>query len=434
MQKLVKTIFILAVVIFSSFYSVQTIGAISNLGLVVQVCKTQNNPADCTLLSGTNHASLFKELDILPGNTTNRWIKVTNLSGGQRQIAVAVNGHNSTCPSANGVLSDVLQLTIKENSSQLYRDSLTNFYTAGEKYLSPIESSSTNTYEFSVFFNPTARDNNYQGCTTNFNFDIGFWGESISQEITPPGSGGGGGAVFIAGLIISGENASPVQTNSVTINWQTNQDATSRVIYSAGSESHNLQWTIPPNYGYAHSTAENSDKSTGHSVTITGLSASTTYYFRCVSHASPDTISPEHTFTTLASQAGNGQSGSQQGGQQGNNTSTATGTAGQPGQKTAGQTNGGFNQGGSATSSQGGSNATSGEQGGVAQNAASGSGQRTVAQKTLNSLLAAIGSFWGNLNQSFILLFIVILCLIILSIICIREWILFYRRRKKEKK
>ena len=57
----------------------------------------------------------------------------------------------------------------------------------------------------------------------------------------------------------------------------------------------------PPNYGYAFSTPEqNQDpKVTFHTVRIDGLAPGTTYYYRCVSQASPPTISREHSFTTL---------------------------------------------------------------------------------------------------------------------------------------
>ena len=114
-----------------------------------------------------------------------------------------------------------------------------------------------------------------------------------------------GGAVFIAGLQIYNERVSDVGTTDVTIIWDTNLESTSRVIYSSSDESYVFDWTNPPNYGYSHSTPEYNTPAnlygvTGsHTVHITGLSMGTTYYYRCVSHTSPDeTITVEHSFTT----------------------------------------------------------------------------------------------------------------------------------------
>jgi len=108
-----------------------------------------------------------------------------------------------------------------------------------------------------------------------------------------------GGAVFIAGLEIYDEAASGISENSVTITWRTNLDSTSRVIYSPYGFPHLLEINNPPNYGYVFSTIEDSAKVTGHTVVIIGLSTGTTYYYRCVSHTSPDeTITVEHSFTT----------------------------------------------------------------------------------------------------------------------------------------
>ena len=108
-----------------------------------------------------------------------------------------------------------------------------------------------------------------------------------------------GGAVFIAGLEIYDEAASGISENSVTITWRTNLDSTSRVIYSPSGFPYLLKPNEPPNYGYVFSTIEDSAKVTSHTVVITGLSMGTTYYYRCVSHTSPDeTITVEHSFTT----------------------------------------------------------------------------------------------------------------------------------------
>jgi len=88
----------------------------------------------------------------------------------------------------------------------------------------------------------------------------------------------------------------PSETGA-TIVWNTNHPSTSRVIY--GTVSHPILGDAP-NYGYANSTVEKDDslKVTSHTVTITGLTAGTTYYYRAVSHGSPEAVGVEKSFTT----------------------------------------------------------------------------------------------------------------------------------------
>jgi hypothetical protein len=123
--------------------------------------------------------------------------------------------------------------------------------------------------------------------------------EYVASPITL-GSVGGGGLPL--GLTIQYEN-SQVATTTATITWLTSYKSTSRVIYDIVPGQFNLS-DGEPGYGYTYYTNEfdtpaNPNGVTGHSITITGLTSGTTYYYRTVSHASPDTIGTEHSFTTL---------------------------------------------------------------------------------------------------------------------------------------
>lgn len=80
------------------------------------------------------------------------------------------------------------------------------------------------------------------------------------------------------------------------ITWFTNKPTTSRVVYD--TVGHFLG--DEPNYGYAFSTVEDSSKVTFHSVTLTGLDAGRTYFYRVISHGSPVAISGEGTFNVLS--------------------------------------------------------------------------------------------------------------------------------------
>jgi hypothetical protein len=102
--------------------------------------------------------------------------------------------------------------------------------------------------------------------------------------------------VVVSDLVIGSESNSTPTTNSVTINWTTSHLATSRVIYD--TVSHDPITEAGPNYGYATSTVEDSTFVTAHSVTVTGLSEGTTYFFRPVSHGSPEVVGSEITAST----------------------------------------------------------------------------------------------------------------------------------------
>ena len=104
---------------------------------------------------------------------------------------------------------------------------------------------------------------------------------------TTTGGGGGGGGGAPAGLNIHTEATTPDSPTEVTITWFTNVAATSRVVYD--TVSHDPVTEAGPNYGYAASNTEDPTEVTFHSMTITGLTPDTTYYFRPVSSDDADT-------------------------------------------------------------------------------------------------------------------------------------------------
>jgi hypothetical protein len=103
-------------------------------------------------------------------------------------------------------------------------------------------------------------------------------------------------AAYGVAPVINGEQAITPTTSTVTIVWTTSEPATSRVIYDTVSHS---TLGSAPNYGYAFSTAEDSNKILSHSVVVTGLTPNTPYYFRGVSHGSPETVSGQISAATL---------------------------------------------------------------------------------------------------------------------------------------
>ena len=246
--------------------------------------------------------ALFQQINFLPGESTGGWIKVKNISGETQKIGVEIIDKLDPLCQEN-CLSDKLNLVITEgeNGTSLTTGSLTTFYEEGGIYLSDLGIGENTVYYFSISFNPMA-DDDYQGSEAKFDIKIGTFGEeSISGEIIPGGGSSGGGGIFIAGLRILDESVPDISDYSVTVTWLTTSESTSRVIYSPEGFPHILKLNNPPKYGYAFSKEgddSKNEKVVAHSVTIAGLLPGTTYYFRCISHASPDTIGFEHSFTT----------------------------------------------------------------------------------------------------------------------------------------
>lgn len=237
---------------------------------------------------------LFQETNFLPGQSATHWIEVENKSSETQPIGIEVINYSSC---SSNCFSDRLNLTISQNSTELYEDSLTDFFGAGQIKLSDLAAGGTTKYFFSVAFLPGS-GNEYQEKETSFDFTIGTLGkESIGSETPPGGSGGGGGGFFVSGLEIFNEVVSGLGESEATIAWNTNISATSRVIYSSEHQPRTLQLDNPPNYGYFSSTAENSALTTDHQMVVSGLTPGTTYYFRCVSRGSL-AVSKELKFTT----------------------------------------------------------------------------------------------------------------------------------------
>ncbi len=118
--------------------------------------------------------------------------------------------------------------------------------------------------------------------------------------------------------VIDSEQAVTPTTSSVIVTWTTDEPATSRVIYDTVPHSDaSVNSASGPSYGYAHYTAEDSNKVKDHSVTVTGLTPGTTYYFRAVSHGSPETVSDQFSANTKnnpSSQSSNSNSSGGNGG------------------------------------------------------------------------------------------------------------------------
>lgn len=245
---------------------------------------------------------LFQSANFLPGEAITRFIKVTNNTSESKIIAI--EAINETDPDG---LATQLVFTIKEGVATRYSGTLADFFTTGETALSSLAGNGTQTqYDFTLDFGEDAA-NEYQGKTLGFDLLVGFQGEATSSPqppLAPQGNGGGAGGA-VQGLSIQNEGTFEIGETSVLVSWFTSYNSTSRVVY--GTSSGLFDFDNPPNYGYPFSTAESNSPAnpngvTFHQVSLTGLTPGTTYYYRTISHASPDTVSVEKTFTTKKSQ------------------------------------------------------------------------------------------------------------------------------------
>ena len=99
--------------------------------------------------------------------------------------------------------------------------------------------------------------------------------------------------------VISTEGGSTPGFGQITISWTTDRPTSGRIIYD--TISHTVLGAAP-NYGYAFSTGtvDESPKSTSHTITITGLSDNTIYFWRTVSAGSPVAVGPEKSSRTFS--------------------------------------------------------------------------------------------------------------------------------------
>lgn len=243
-----------------------------------------------------NDKPLFDEANFLPGQEVARWVKVTNSSGQAQRIAVQPLNITDI-----NRLGDVLNLEIKEGGVTLYNKPLSTFFSGGEEFLSKLASGNTTQYDFIVSFY-SGTQNKFQGKTLGFDILIGFQGEEggiLPGAGSTSGYGGSNGPPggLPPGLSIYNEAVvSTTPTGTALISWMTSYYSTSQVVYGIDTGApYNLDLTAP-NFGYPNATVEDSAKVINHAVEVAGLILGKTYRYRAVSHASPPTVSFEHTF------------------------------------------------------------------------------------------------------------------------------------------
>ena len=266
------------------------------------VSSASENPENKNLLVVFEKEPLFSESNFLPSETISRHISVTNLTAGTKKIAIRANNvtdHNN--------FGSQLRLDIKDGETLIYQATLSDFFQNSGIELSSLDTNQSKNYSLSINFLANSK-NIFQGATLNFDIDIGWqetssggsgsFSESISPEHKDLFTWTGPGYTYDK-LVIFNEVVESYGhlTKTAVITWYTSKPATSRVIYDTISHP-DISQTSPPNYGYAFSTNENSNKVTFHKVVVYGLQTETKYFFRSVSHASPEEVGQEFSFFT----------------------------------------------------------------------------------------------------------------------------------------
>lgn len=359
---------------------------------------------------------LFSESNILPGDGVSGTVTVTNNSGEpQTIITEAINVVDPDDLSSN------MQLTITDGDANTYYDAgsgtFRDFLTSGEHTLTDtLGDGETAVYTYAVSF-LSGTGNPYQGTSLNFDLCIGFLatqdgmncGDTVISDEgdtngnNPPNnnnttiigsSGGGNGPPPPHNLTISNEQVEEIHPDvgTAVISWDTNILSTSEVIYGLASGSYTLT-LIPPDFGYPLYTTEDPTKVGHHVVVLTGLVSGETYKYRVVSHASPPTVSYEHTFVVeqyppISPPPSSNDTGS-------GDTGGTGGTSGSGG-STGGSTGGGST---SLTASGGSGNPSTGS----TSSPQAGSGQATTSTTTsdhdrLLGLVSGLGS--GNTDEN----------------------------------
>ncbi|TFG89838.1 MAG: hypothetical protein E4H16_02930 [Candidatus Atribacteria bacterium] len=241
---------------------------------------------------------IFNETNFLPGSDVIRYIRVTNYSGQTQRIAIEAINKND-----HDNLASQMDLVIKQGATPIFNNTLKKFFDQGETYLSDLGTGLQTIYDLTITFKSDANDD-YQGKALGFDIVVGFEGTEggLILPLSGQGTNEGGEDGLPDGLTIKYEAPRNVSSDSAEIVWLTSYKSTSRVIYDINPSVFNLNSL--PNYGYAFSTDEqdtpaNLNGVTYHDVWLTGLEPGTTYYYRCISHASPDTVGLEASFKTL---------------------------------------------------------------------------------------------------------------------------------------
>ncbi len=255
------------------------------------------NFGDGTEAFGENYTKTYTTA----GNYTPSLV-ITDFSGHRAVTSISLTITNPpTPPGPNPDTTSPTQPTIVSSSINANATSTTGSLTISwTASTDPTVSGQTNSglagYSYIIDHNPTTvPDSTVETTSTSLTQTLGngtWWLHLIAKDnagntsspVTHYGPMGVAGSVTPDPLTITNIRVTDLTYNSAIVRWTTNHAATSRVIYDTTSHA-SISGQSAPNFGYANSTATTDvdTKVTEHAVSVTGLSASTSYYFRVLS-------------------------------------------------------------------------------------------------------------------------------------------------------
>jgi hypothetical protein len=291
-----------------------TITNIDKVAPVITIDPYNTNPTnqDITVTASTNEGTLntathtftdngsfdFVATDAA-GNVTTRTVTITNID----KVNPIVSKVDSNTADGSYKAGDKVEFTVEFSKNVIVTGTPQLKLATGDvdEYATYKSGSGTKilTFEYVVLAGDMASDLDYAG-TDALELNGGTIADAVNNDanLTLPevGTFAADHAIVIdTRPVISGEVTSLITSTTATISWTTDHDSTSTVVYDTISRPIGVY----PYYGYRYSVTV-AGKVTAHSVTITGLTPGTVYYFRTVSEGSPVGVSPEMSFTTSA--------------------------------------------------------------------------------------------------------------------------------------
>lgn len=287
----------------------------------VRNAKAVPPPSEDDLIVEFEQMPLFTptSTNMFPGESVTRWVRVTNNTNKVQNVAIETI--NESDPDN---LASNINVEIKEGAITQWNGTLEGLFNEGELLLSSLAKHGGNTEYTFIITLPAQAEDVFQEASVGFDVVVGFRevgeaaqgseeinetknsgnnGNENNREVGASGGGGGGGIALPPGLSVLDEAATSteVTATSAVIRWVTSYRSTSRVVY--GSSPNLFRLDGGPNYGYPSGTSEfdtpaNINGVTMHQVILSNLTPGTVYYFRAVSHASPDTVTREFGFIT----------------------------------------------------------------------------------------------------------------------------------------
>ena len=236
---------------------------------------------------------LFNESQVAPGDMVTRTVTVTNNGSESHTVVTAADNVANT-----DSFGDVFDLMIDFGGTNEFSGTFSEFFNEDEVVLGVLGAGDAVVLTYKATIDGSV-GNQYQLATMTFDLLVGFQdGEEIPD--TPPSpnpdsqptAGGGNGPAGVTQFFISNVRvvSQDAGTGTAVIAWDTNQLASSKVVYGNEVNAPFGLNAIDTFFGYPQGLSEVFNNTTTHQMTLTGLSLGETYRFRVASRPSTSVL------------------------------------------------------------------------------------------------------------------------------------------------